>query len=63
MLTLVTFPDPLYTAAEAKTMAPGLAGASDAQADAWLMAAHIDAQFYTGRAIGEQTWDWRPWRH
>jgi len=63
MLTLVTFPDPLYTAAEAKTMAPGLAGASDAQADAWLMAAHIDAQFYTGRAIGQQTWDWNPWRH
>ena len=63
MLTLVTLPDPLYTAAEAKAMAPGLAGASDAQADAWLMAAHIDAQYYTGRAIGEQTWDWRPWRH
>lgn len=62
MLTLVTFPDPLYTATEAKTMAPGLAGASDAQADAWLMAAHIDAQFYTGRAIGQQVWDWRPWR-
>ena len=63
MLTLVTFPEPLYTATEAKTMAPGLAGASDAQADAWLMAAHIDAQFYTGRAIGEQVWDWRPWRN
>ena len=63
MLTLVTFPAPLYTATEAKTMAPGLAGASDAQADAWLMAAHIDAQFYTGRAIGQQVWDWRPWRH
>jgi hypothetical protein len=63
MLTVVTYPEPIWTAAEAKAMLPSLAGASDAQVDAWLMAARIDAQWYTGRAFGEQTWEWRPWRH
>jgi hypothetical protein len=60
-LILVTPPDPLYTAAEAKALNPSLASASDAQVEAWLSAAALDAQNQIERAIGEQTWAWKPW--
>lgn len=60
-LIQVTPPEPLFTAEEAQTMVPGLAGASEAQVDAWLLAATMAVQSFIERAIGEQTWDWKPW--
>ncbi len=60
-LILVTPPAALYTAAEAKAALPTLVAATDAQVNAWLSAAADEAQLYLGRAIGSQTWDWKPW--
>jgi uncharacterized phiE125 gp8 family phage protein len=60
-LILITPPEPLYTAAEAKALNTSLASASDAQVEAWLSAAALDAQNQIERAIGEQTWAWKVW--
>lgn len=61
MLIQVTPPAALYTASAAKAAVPGLADATDTQVDAWLAAATTEVQNLLERAIGSQTWDWKPW--
>jgi hypothetical protein len=60
-LILVTPPAALYTASQAKAAVPALADATDAQVNAWLLASADYVQLYLGRAVGSQTWDWKPW--
>jgi hypothetical protein len=61
MLLLVTPAAALYTASQAKAAVPSLVDATDAQVNAWLAAATQDVQNFLERAIGSQTWDWKPW--
>lgn len=63
MLILVTPPSPILSAAQAKARAPALADAADVLVEGEIKAATeiIDGRDgLLGRAIGAQTWDWKP---
>lgn len=63
MLTLVTPPAALLSAAQAKARAPALADAPDTLVNTLIASATavLDGRDgLLGRAIGAQTWDWKP---
>jgi uncharacterized phiE125 gp8 family phage protein len=59
-LTLVTPPVPFISAVTAKARLPALAGVADAVVMSLVAAATAAAEAYLGRALGQQTWDWKP---
>lgn len=57
---VITPPEAIISAADAKARVPALAGAADAVVDAQIAVATVAAQNYIGKAIGVQTLEWRP---
>lgn len=60
LVPVAPLPTPIITASAAKARTPALASLTDAQVEALIAVATMSAQETLGRAIGVQTWDWKP---